>query len=132
MTGGRGLLDTSVLISGDDVPVSGLPAAPAISSVTLAELATGPRAARTADERAVRQQRLQQVEAAFEPLPFDAEAARAYARLYAAVLDAGRQPRGRLLDLQIAAVAMANGLPLYTRNPDDFRGLDGLVTVIAV
>jgi predicted nucleic acid-binding protein len=129
---GRGLLDTSVIIVRDDVLSESLPTEPAISSVTLAELATGPRAAKTSDERAARQQRLQQVEAAFDPLPFDAEAARAYARLHAAVLDAGRQPRGRLLDLQIAAVAMSNALPLYTRNPGDFRGLEGLVTVVAV
>lgn len=128
----RGLLDTSVVIGQDDMAPSGLPAEPAISSVTLAELATGPRAAKTSRERSVRQERLQQIEAAFEPLPFDANAARAYGLVHAAVLDAGRQPRGRLLDLQIAAVALANALPLYTRNLDDFRGLEGLVTVVAV
>ena len=132
MNGARGLLDTSVVIGGDEVASALLPADPAISSVTLAELATGPRAAKTSHDRAARQERLQQIEAAFEPLPFGADAARAYGRVHAAVLDAGRQPRGRVLDLQIAAVALANGLPLYTRNPDDFRGLEKLVTVVAV
>ena len=85
-----------------------------------------------ADERARRQDRLQP-DAAFDPLPFDGEAARAYGRIYAAELAKGRKARGtRALDLLIAATACAAKLPMYTRNPEDFQSLDGLVDVVAV
>lgn len=130
--GSRGLLDTSVVIDRFDLPPGALPQEMAISTLTLAELAAGPHAVDDPSERARRQSRLQQAEATYDPLPFDAAAARAYGRIHAAVLAAGRQPRGRVTDLYIAAVALANALPLYTRNPDDFRGLEGLVTVVAV
>lgn len=129
---GRGLLDTSVVIAGTAVHVALLPSQSAISSLTLMELAVGPHATQDPLERALRQERLQQAEAAYEPLPFDASAARAFVRIYVAVRGIGRDPRGRTVDLQIAAIALANSLPLYTRNPDDFRGLDDLVTVVAV
>lgn len=75
---------------------------------------------------------LQRVEATFEPLPFDAEAARAFGLIAAAVLATGRNTRRRIADLMIASVAHTNGLPLYTTNPADFAGLNDLVTVIAV
>jgi predicted nucleic acid-binding protein len=129
---GRGLLDTSVIIAGAAVPPDLLPSSAAISSLTLMELAVGPHATQDPQERAVRQERLQQVEAAYEPLPFDAAAARAFVRIYVAIRAIGRQPRGRTVDLQIAAVALANGLPLYTRNPGDFRGINDLVILVAV
>jgi predicted nucleic acid-binding protein len=110
-----------------------LPVELAIAAVTLAELAAGPHATPDAVERARRQDRLQRVEAGFEPLPFDADAARAYGRVFAAVSAAGREARGaRALDLMIAATAVAADLPLYTRNPQDFAGLDGLLDVVAV
>lgn len=99
----------------------------------MAELAAGPHAAIDADERARRQDRLQRTEAAFSPLPFDADAARAYGRVYAPVAGAGRKARGaRAVDLMIAAVACAADLPLYTRNPDDFAAVDGVVDVVAI
>jgi len=99
----------------------------------MAELAAGPHATNDPDERARRQDRLQRAEAAFDPLPFDAEASRAYGRIYAAVAGAGRTARGaRAVDLLIAATACSAGLPLYTRNPDDFRALDDLVDIIAL
>lgn len=99
----------------------------------MAELAAGPHATNDADERARRQDRLQRAEAVFDPLPFDAEASRAYGRVYAAVVDAGRKARGaRAVDLLNAAVACSRGLPLYTRNPDDFRAMEGLVDIVAV
>jgi hypothetical protein len=101
--------------------------------VTLAELAAGPHASRDPTERARRQERLQRAEATFEPVPVDAGVARAYGRAYAAVVNAGRKARGRrALDLLIAATALAAGLPLYTRNPADFRELDGLLEIVAV
>ncbi|MCC6183048.1 MAG: type II toxin-antitoxin system VapC family toxin [Microthrixaceae bacterium] len=129
----RGVIDTSVVIDLESIDASALPREVAISSVTLAELAAGPHATDDPAERARRQDRLQRVEAAFDPLPFDLEAARAYGRVFAAVAGAGRTPRGaRAVDLLIAATACAVGMPLYTRNPRDFRALDGLVDVIAV
>lgn len=129
----RGLLDTSVVIDLERVDPTRLPLEVAISAVTLAELAAGPHAIDDVAERARRQDRLQRVEAAFDPLPFDAEVGRAYGRVFAAVGAAGRKPRAaRAVDLLIAATACAHGLPLYTRNPDDFAALDGLVDVVPV
>ncbi len=109
-----------------------LPIETAISSITLAELTAGPHATNDPVERAVRIGRLQRTEAIYDPLPFDAEAARHYGPVYASVLAANRTPRRRLADLLIACVAVANNLPLYTINPDDFTGLERLVRVVPV
>ena len=129
----RGLLDTSVVIDLEHLDPGRLPLEAAVSAITMAELAAGPHATQDPDERARRQDRLQRAEAVFDPLPFDAEAARAYGRVYAAVVGAGRKARGaRAVDLLIAATACSVGLPLYTRNPDDFRALHGLVEVVPV
>jgi predicted nucleic acid-binding protein len=129
----RGLLDTSVVIDLEQIAVNTLPSEIAISTLTMAELAAGPHATSDPDERSRRQDRLQRTEAAFDPLPFTTEAARAYGRVFAATASAGRKPRGaRAVDLLLAASAMAEGLPLFTRNPDDFRDLEGLVHVVAV
>ena len=130
---GRGLLDTSVVIDLERVDATSLPAEVAVSALTMAELAAGPHATADPDERARRQERLQRAEATFAPLPFDANAARAFGRVYAAVAAKGRKARGRrAIDLLIAATAIAEGLPLYTRNPDDFRGLTELLEVRTV
>ncbi len=129
----RGIADTGVVIDLEKVDPVELPVEVAISAVTLAELAAGPHVSTDPEERARRQDRLQRVEATFEVFPFDAAAARAYGRIYATVLAAGRKARGRrALDLLIAATALAAGLPLYTRNLDDFDGLDGLVEIVAI
>lgn len=129
----RGLLDTSVVIDLERIPVEALPAEVAISSITMAELTAGPHATNDPAERSRRQDRLQRTEAAFDPLPFTTDAARAYGRVFAAVAAAGRKPRGaRAVDLLIAATALAEGLPLYTRNADDFRALDSIVDVISI
>jgi len=129
----RGLLDTSVVVDLDDIDPARLPVQVAISSLTLAELTAGPHATPDPHERARRQDRLQRAEAAFDALPFDAAAARAYGRVYAAVASAGRKPRGaRAVDLLIAATACAEDLPLYTRNGADFAALDGVVEVVEV
>ena len=129
----RGLLDTSVVIDLERIPVDALPPEVAICAITMAELAAGPHATSDPDERSRRQDRLQRTEAAFDPLPFTTEAARAYGRVFATIAAAGRKPRGaRAVDLLIAATALAEELPLYTRNPDDFRNLEGIIEVINV
>lgn len=128
----RGLLDTSVLIDLDQIDPSRLSATVAVSALSMAELAAGPHATNDPDERGRRQDRLQRAEAAFDPLPFDGEAARAYGRVFA-MMAAGRKARGaRAVDLLIAAAALSAGLPLYTRNGDDFRALGDLVEVVTV
>lgn len=126
----RGVLDTNTVIL---LPRIGdpelLPEEPLITAVTLAELTVGPLVASTDEERAARQAHLQQAEADFEPLSFDARAARAFGRVAASLRRAGRTPAARAYDAMIAATAMANDLPLYTCNPDDFSGIDGLDVV---
>jgi len=130
---GRGLVDTSVVIDLDRIDPEELPIEVAISAVTLAELAAGPHGTDDPAGRALRQDRPQRAEAAFEALEFDGGVARAYGRVYAAALAAGRKARGRrAFDLLIAATAAAANLPLYTRNPSDFAELDDLVRVVAV
>ena len=129
----QGLLDTWVIIDLERLDPMLLPIESAVSAITMAELAAGPLATHDAEERARRQDRLQRAEAVFDPLPFDAEASRAYGRVYAAVVAAGRKARGsRAVDLLIAAVACSRELPLYTRNPDDFQGLEGLIDIVAI
>jgi predicted nucleic acid-binding protein len=129
----RGLIDTSVVIDLPAIDPDRLPVEVAISAITLAELAAGPHATSDSAERARRQDRLQRAEATFEPLPVDATVARAYGRVYAAVAAAGRKARGRrAVDLLIAATAVAAGLPLYTRNPDDFDGLSDLLRIVSL
>ena len=128
----RGLLDTSVVIDHDIVDPASLPDESAIAAVTLAELAAGPHATVDDGERARRQDRLQWAATMWEPLPLDAEAARAYGRVFAATRAVGRTSRTRFADLLIASTAAAHGLALYTRNPGDFTGLDGIVRVIGV
>lgn len=127
-----GILDTSVVIDLPNLVSEFLPDASAITSVTLAELAAGPHATGDGVERSIRQERLQWAEATFDPLPFDVAAARSYGRVFALVRAARRQPRGRFADLMIASIAVANQLPLYTRNPADFAGLDSVLELVAV
>ena len=118
------------MIDLERVDAASLPAEVAVSALTMAELAAGPHATTDPEERARRQERLQRAEATFAPLPFDASAARAYGRICAAVAAQGRKAkRRRAIDLLIAATALAERLPLYTRNPDDFRGLRALLDV---
>jgi predicted nucleic acid-binding protein len=129
----HGLMDTSVVIDLDQIDAEQLPNELAISALTMAELAAGPHATGDAGERARRQDRLQRAEAVFDPLPFDGDCARAYGRIYAAVVATGRKARGpRAIDLLIAATAVAANLALYTRNADDFRGIEHLVTIVGV
>lgn len=129
----RCVLDTSVVIDYESIDQSKLPAERSISAITLAELAVGPHTTSDPAERARRQEVLQRAEATLDPLPVDDSVARAYGRAYAALAAAGRKARGRrALDLLIAATAIANNLPLYTRNPSDFAGLEDLLDLVEV
>jgi len=128
----RGVLDTSTVIMLSRIAdPAALPAEPLITTVTLAELTVGPLAAATDNERAARQAHVQQAEADFDPLPFDTAAARAFGQVAASLRRAGRKPSARAYDAMIAATAISRDLPVYTCNPADFAGIDGL-TVIAV
>lgn len=128
----RGVLDTSTVIMLSRITEPALlPAEPVITTVTLAELTVGPLVATTDEERAARQAHVQQAEADFDPLPFDAPAARAFGRVAASLRQAGRKPSARAYDAMIAATAMSRNLPVYTCNPSDFAGIDGL-TVIGI
>lgn len=130
-TAARGLLDTSVIIAFEQISPEALPEESTISAVTLAELAAGPHATDDPEERSRRQDRLQRIEAVMDPLPFDAAAARAYGRVYAATRAHACKPRGaRAVDLLIAATALANDLPLVTRNPTDFDHLVAIGLVV--
>ncbi len=128
----RGLLDTSVVIDHDLIDPSLLPDESAIAAITLAELTAGPHATDDREERARRQDRLQWATATWDPLPFDAEAARMYGRMFAAARAAGQTSRSRLADLLIASTAAANSLPVYTRNPSDLEVLKEIVKVVPV
>lgn len=124
----EGLLDTSALLALGRLPdAPSLPGVALISAITLAELSVGPLVAADEEERSRRQAQVQQAEADFDPLPFDAAAARAFGSVASAFRRAGREPSARAFDALIAATAIANGLPLYTANPGDFAGVDGLV-----
>lgn len=127
---GRGVLDTStlILLSRIEDPAL-LPAQPAITAITLAELSVGPLVTDDGDERAARQAQVQQAEADFDPLPFDGAAARAFGGVAASLRRTGRKTAARAYDAMIAAIAVANELPLYTCNPSDFAGIDGLRVV---
>lgn len=137
----QGLLDTNIMILRRWIDPDELPGKIAISAITLAELSAGPHQVRSNAEqaeyeehveRARRVDVLQRAEHEFDPIPFDVEAARAYGRICAAVVNAGRKPRGRVADLMIAATAVAENLTLFTTNPDDFKGLEDLLTLVPV
>jgi predicted nucleic acid-binding protein len=123
----RGVLDTSTIVLFERIAdVSTLPEVPMITAVTLAELSVGPLVASNPREQAIRQLRLQQAEADFQPLPFDAAAARSFGRVAASLRRAGRKSSARAFDAMIAATAIANDLPLFTCNPSDFENIDDL------
>lgn len=137
----QGMLDTNIMILRHWINPAELPDEMAISAITLAELSAGPHHVHANDEqdrydehaeRARRLEVLQRAESEFDPVQFGAEAARAFGRVTAAVIAAGRQPRRRTADMMIAATALAEGLPLFTTSPGDFAGLDQLITVIPV
>jgi predicted nucleic acid-binding protein len=137
----QGLLDTNILVLRRWIDPAELPDEMAISAITLAELSAGPHQVRPNgeqdlydehEERARRTEALQRAESEFDPVPFDAEAARIYGRVTAAVVAAGRKPRRRIADLMIAATAIAEELPLFTTNPGDYTGLDKVIRIVPV
>lgn len=126
----QGVLDTSTLILlGRIDDTESLPSEPLITTITLAELSVGPLVAATDEDRAARQAHVQQAEADFDPLPFDAAAARSFGRVAASLRRAGRKSSARAYDAMIAAICVANELPIHTCNPEDFSGIDGLELV---
>jgi tRNA(fMet)-specific endonuclease VapC len=126
----QGILDTStVILLSRILDPSVLPNEPLITAITLAELSVGPLVALSDDVRVARQAHLQQAEADFDPLPFDANAARAFGRVAASLRQSGRKATARTYDAMIAATALANDLPLYTCNPSDFTDIDGLTVI---
>lgn len=127
-----GIFDTSAIIDLHRIDSNTLPDEAAITAVTLGELAAGPHATDDPVERPIRQERLQWAEASFDALPYDVDAARAYGRVCSMVRAAGRQPRRRVVNLMIAAICVAQRLPLYTRNPANLSGLDSVVRVIGI
>lgn len=126
----RGVLDTSVVIQLPKLSdPDALPVQPMITAITLAEMSVGPLVADDAQEREIRQTQLQQAESDFEPIPFDAAAARTFGRVAASLRRAGRKPAARAYDAMIAATALSHALPVYTANPKDFAGIEGLIVV---
>jgi toxin FitB len=125
----RGILDTSVVISSETLA---LPDEAAISAATLAELHFGVHLAKTDQARRDRVRRLGEIEARFEPLPIDATVARSYGSLAHVLVAAGRKPRARVMDLLIAATAHAFGVPLFTRDRQDFQAFEGLLEIRVV
>ena len=127
-----GVLDTCAYIDLGLLDPAGLPEIPELTAVTMAELHQGVAMAKDAASRAARTEKLGAAIVDFEPLPFDGQAAARYGTLVALTMAANRNPKPRRMDLMIAAVASSRGLPLYTRNAEDFKGLDGMVTIIEV
>jgi tRNA(fMet)-specific endonuclease VapC len=122
----RGILDTNAVLLADRLSAAELPQIALITTITLAELSVGPLATNSPEERARRQIRLQEAEATFEAIPFDSAAARAYGQVATSLRHAGRKTTARAFDALIAATALAHELPVYTCNPRDFAGIDGL------
>jgi len=126
------VVDTNIIAALKLYDPAELPDTMLVTAITLGELSFGPHATDDPAKRAGRVAVLQHVEATFDPLPYDQGAARLYGQICAAVRAAGREPRKRASDLMIAATAASVELPLYTANPDDFKGAEGLVEVVAI
>jgi len=127
-----GVLDTCTYIDLGLLDPAALPQVPELTAITMAELHQEVALARDAATRAARTEKLGAAIVDFVPLPFDGEAAARYGTLVALTLAANRDPKPRRMDLMIAAIASSRGLPLYTRNAQDFDGVDDMVTIIAL
>jgi predicted nucleic acid-binding protein len=127
-----GVLDTSAYIDLALLDPADLPVNPELTAITMAELHQGVAMARDAASRAARTEKLGAAIVEFEPLPFDGQAAARYGSLVALTIQANRDPKPRRIDLMIAAIASARGLPLYTRNGKDLTGLADLLRIVEV
>lgn len=127
----RVLLDTSVVIDYPAAAVAKHALSAAVTTITLAELAYGLHSEDPL-RNAAREQRYHWIAGTFDPIPFGTGAARIYGALCASVRAVGRDPKPRRFDLLIAAVAVDLGIPLITRNENDFRGIHSALSVIAV
>ena len=127
-----GVLDTCAYIDLDVIDPASLPAIPELTAITFAELHQGVAMARDAASRVARMEKLGAAVADFDPFPFDGDAAARYGTLVALTVAAARDPRPRRMDLMIAAIASTQGLPLYTRNPADFKAVESAVTIVNV
>ena len=128
----RYLLDTFAVI---DLPKSGQVKPDSeylISTITVAELNASIHTTNDPVERARRLARRHWVNDKFDPLPFGVPAARMYGQLVALVIAARRGHRRRGMDLLIGSVAAIHRLPLVTRNPGDFAGLEPMLTIVGV
>jgi len=124
-----GVLDTSVYIDLALLDPADLPAVPELTAITFAELHQGVATAKDATIRAARTEKLAAAIVEFEPLSFDGPAAARYGTLVALTIQVNRDPKPRRLDIMIAAVASALGLPLHTRNAKDLGGLADMLDV---
>ena len=127
-----GVLDTCAYIDLGLLNPVELPEIPELTAITMAELHQGVAMAKDAASRAARTEKLGAAIVDFEPLPFDGQAAARYGTLVALAMAANRDPKPRRMDLMIAAIASSRGLPLYTRNGEDFKGLNDMVTIVSV
>ncbi|WP_062993687.1 type II toxin-antitoxin system VapC family toxin [Nocardia anaemiae] len=127
-----GVLDTCAYLDLDVLDPDVLPKIPEITAITLAELSQGVAMAKDAATRSVRSEQLGAAIVEFDPLPFDEDAATRYGTLVALTMAAKGDPKPRRMDLLIAAIASARGLPLYTRNAKDFRGLESMLEIVAI
>jgi len=127
-----GVLDTSAYIDLGLLDPAALPVTPELTAITMAELHQGVAMAKDAASRAARTEKLAAAIVEFEPLPFDGPAAARYGTLVALTVEVNRNPKPRRLDLMIAAIASAHGLPLYTRNAKDLVGLADMLAVVEV
>jgi predicted nucleic acid-binding protein len=128
----RVLLDTSVIILPPTGGLASIADLVAVSAITVAELEYGVEAAKDPIERQRRRRRVRAVLDVLDVLVFDRDTAQSYGMMANLVRNAGRDPRPRRLDLQIAATAERHGFSLATRNPDDFRHLGRVLDVVPV
>lgn len=128
----RGVLDTCTYIDLADIDAEMLPDIPELTVISMTELHQGVAMAKTAASRAARIERLNSAVEDFDPLPYGSEAASRFGTLATLTLERGRSPKPRRLDLMIAAIASVHQLPLYTRNPADFKGLESQLRVVEV
>jgi predicted nucleic acid-binding protein len=124
----RALLDTSFFVAtGSGRPLGEMEGVTEteVSVVTLAELTLG---ARTADDgdRPARMATISAVESRWDPLPVDADVARQFAGIVAALRAARR--RLPILDALVAATAIVEQIPVVTQD-NDYEAIPGVKVI---